>query len=117
MQTKLAVPIAAPNLDKARQQIEAAIAAGAEMLELRTDYLENLSVELVKSVIAEAKATNLPAIVTCRDKQQVGAIGYPALLRIDVLVAALKAGVEFIDFEYENFLSTESQERIKLALS
>ena len=117
MQTKLAVPIAAPNLDKARQQIEAAIAAGAEMLELRTDYLENLSVELVKSVIAEAKATNLPAIVTCRDKQQGGAIGYPAQLRTDVLAAALKAGAEFIDFEYENFLSTDNQERIKLALS
>ncbi|GAG46030.1 unnamed protein product, partial [marine sediment metagenome] len=27
------------------------------------------------------------------------------------------AGVEFIDFEYENFLSTENQERIEVALS
>ncbi|HEW79382.1 MAG TPA: shikimate dehydrogenase [Phycisphaerales bacterium] len=117
MQTKLTVPIAAQNLDQAKQQTEAAIAAGAEMLELRTDYLENLSVELVKKLITKAKKSNLPIIVTCRDRRQGGAIDYSEQLRVDVLVAALKAGAEFIDFEYENFLSTENQEKTKLALS
>jgi len=34
-----------------------------------------------------------------------------------VLTGALKAGGEFIDFEYDNFLSAENQEKIKLALS
>ena len=43
--TYLAVPIAAENLDQAKQQIKTAKAAGAEMLELRTDYLENLPFE------------------------------------------------------------------------
>ncbi len=116
----LAVPIAAPNYEQASRQIKAARAAGAEMLELRTDYLENLSVDLVKKLVAEAKSTThrpLPVIVTCRDKKQGGAIGYPDQLRIDILTNALKAGAEFIDAEYENFLSTENQERIKLALS
>ena len=84
MQTKLTVPIAALNLDKARQQIETAQTAGAEMLELRTDYLENLSVELVKNLIAEAKKNDLPIIVTCRDKRQGGAIDYSEQLRIDI---------------------------------
>ena len=118
--TYLAVPIAAKNLEQAKRQIKAARAGGAEMLELRTDYLENLSVDLVKSLIAEAKATTglrMPIIVTCRSKQQGGAIAYPDRLRVDVLTGALKAGAEFIDFEYENFLSAENQERIKLALS
>ncbi|MHC4189969.1 MAG: shikimate dehydrogenase [Planctomycetota bacterium] len=122
--TYLAVPIAAPNLDRAKQQIKAALATGAEMLELRTDYLENLSVDLVKNLIAEAKTatgsavpSGLPVIVTCRDKQQGGAIGYPHRLRVDVLTGALKAGAEFIDFEYDNFLSIENQEKIRLALS
>ena len=118
--TYLAVPIAAPDCDQAKQQIKAARAAGAEMLELRTDYLENLSVDLVKDLIVEAKGTgrkSLPLIVTCRDKRQGGAIGYPHQLRVDILTSAIKAGAEFIDFEYENFLSTENQERIRLALS
>jgi 3-dehydroquinate dehydratase/shikimate dehydrogenase len=118
--TYLAVPIAAKNLDQAKQQIKTAKAAGAEMLELRTDYLENLSADLVKNLIAEAKTVDpqpLPIIVTCRDARQGGAIGYPDQLRIDILTEALKAGAEFIDFEYENFLSAENQERIRRALS
>jgi 3-dehydroquinate dehydratase/shikimate dehydrogenase len=115
----LAVPIAAKNLDQAKQQVKTAKAAGAEILELRTDYLENLSVDLVKNLIAAAKtAANrpLPIIVTCRDARQGGAIDYPDQLRVDILVEALKAGAEFIDFEYENFLSAENQERIRKAL-
>ena len=118
--TYLAVPIAAKNLDQAKQQIKTAKATGAEMLELRTDYLENLSADLVKNLIAEAKTADpqpLPIIVTCRDARQGGAIGYPDQLRIDILTEALKASAEFIDFEYENFLSAENQERIRRALS
>jgi 3-dehydroquinate dehydratase/shikimate dehydrogenase len=116
--TYLAVPIAAKDLDGAKQQIKAAKTAGAEMLELRTDYLENLSVDLVKNLIAAAKtAPRLPLIVTCRDIRQGGAIDYSEHLRVDILVEALKTGVEFIDFEYENFFSAENQERIRRALS
>jgi 3-dehydroquinate dehydratase/shikimate dehydrogenase len=118
--TYLAVPIAGQNLEQARQQIKAALIGGAEMLELRTDYLENLSVNLVKNLIAgvrDAAGGRLPIIVTCRDRQQGGAIGYPQRLRVDVLTGALKAGAEFIDFEYDNFLSTENQEKIRVALS
>lgn len=120
MATKIAVPIAAGNLNRAKQQIKTAKAAGTEMLELRTDYLENLSADLVKNLIAEAKTADpqpLPIIVTCRDARQGGAIDYPNQLRIDILIEALKAGAEFIDLEYENFLFAENQERIRRALS
>ena len=118
--TYLAVPIAAKDLDGAEQQVSDAVAAGAQMLELRTDYLENLSVDLVKELIAMSKGHNaqsLPIIVTCRSALQGGAIAYPDRLRIEVLSSALKAGAEFIDFEYENFFSAENQERIKVALA
>ena len=120
METKLAVPIAAKDLDTARQQVTAALGAGAEMLELRTDYLENLSVEMVKNLIAFVKSDSdkrLPIIVTCRDKLEGGVIDYPQKLRVDVLTSSLKAGAEFIDFEYDNYLSIEIQEKIRLALS
>ena len=120
METKLAVPIAAKNLDVARKQVNAAISAGAEILELRIDYLENLSIEMVENLITFVKNSSnkqLPTIVTCRDKQQGGVIDYPQQLRIDVLVSALKAGAEFIDYEYDNFLIAENQEAIQQALS
>ena len=115
----MAVPIAAKNLNEARQQTGAAKAAGAEILELRTDYLENISIWLVKKLITEAKRAgrSLPIIVTCRDKRQGGVRDCPQKLRIEVLVGVLEAGAEFIDFEYENFLSVENREKILPGLS
>jgi 3-dehydroquinate dehydratase/shikimate dehydrogenase len=118
--TYLAVPIAAKDADQAKRQIKAAIAAGAEMLELRTDYLENLTVDLVKDLIAKARSKTgqkLPLIATCRDARQGGEIDYPLQLRIDVLASALKAGADFIDIEFENFIPTENREKIEVALS
>jgi len=62
METKLAVPIAAPDLAQAAEQIKAAVAAWAEMLELRTDYLDNLSVGLVKSL----SRSEMQPVESCR---------------------------------------------------
>jgi 3-dehydroquinate dehydratase/shikimate dehydrogenase len=119
METKLIVPIPVKNPEQAKWQVTAAKAAGAEMLELRIDYIENLSVELVGKLIAEVKEGDkpLPVVVTCRDERQGGAKDYPNQLRLDVLAAALKAGADFIDFEYENFLKPENREKIMLTLS
>ena len=118
METKLAVPIAAKDLEKARQQVKTAISTGAELLELRTDYIENLSVEMVQKLIAYVRsACQLPIIVTCRDQRQGGVMDYEQQLRVEVLVCALKAGAEFIDFEYDNFIIAENQEAIQKALS
>ncbi len=112
--TYLAVPIAAKDLNEAARQIDAAIAAGAEAIELRTDYIENLSVELVGELIAQARsaAADVPLIVTCREKKQGGIIDYPLALRLDVLIAAVQAGVEFIDIEYDNFILTEVKQKV-----
>ena len=118
--TRLTVPISAENPDQADRQIRAAAAAGAEMLELRTDYLEDLTVEMVRALIAKVKkltGPEMPMIVTCRDGEQGGARPYPARLRMQVLAVALKAGADFIDCEYENFCSLENQEKIRVALS
>jgi 3-dehydroquinate dehydratase/shikimate dehydrogenase len=118
MQTKLTIPIAAANHNRAKEQIKAALAAGAEMLELRADYLKNLTPALVENLIAHAKSiSGLPLIVTCRDKAEGGARDYPLQLRIDVLAAAIGAGAEFIDFEYDNFVGAGGGEKIKAALS
>ncbi|MHC4641315.1 MAG: shikimate dehydrogenase [Planctomycetota bacterium] len=118
--TYLAVPISASNLDGARHQIKIALAAGAEILELRTDYLENLTVDLVKDLIAETKNAAqqpIPIIVTCRDRKQGGVRPYSEQLRIEILTEAAGNGCDFIDCEYDNFLSAEVQDKIKAALA
>ena len=120
METKLAVPIGAGDLEQARQQIKAAQAADADIIELRVDYIEDLTTHLVERLIGEVKSSGkrpLPVIVTCRDRQQGGVIDYAQPFRVSVLIAALRAGAEFIDFEYDNFRSIENQERIRRALS
>ena len=115
--TYLTVPIAAKNHYELKEQIKAAKAADAEMLELRTDYLENLSVELANKVITEARGAALPIIVTCRDITEGGKNEYPQDLRVEILSAALEAGADFIDFEYENFLaSTTAMEKLQQSL-
>lgn len=117
--TKLAVPISGKNLETATEQISLAVTGGAQMLELRCDYLEDLSVESAAKLIAAARdgGKGLPIIVTCRDIRQGGVHDYPVKLRVEVLVSALKAGVEYVDFEYENFLVAENQMKLQSALA
>ena len=115
--TCLAVPISAASVDWAQEQARQALACGAEMLELRTDYLEDLTparaTELLAAVRAEAGAS-VPLIVTCRDIREGGAIDYPEDTRIEVLLAALDAGAQFIDIEYANFIKPEVRHKIEV---
>lgn len=114
--TYLTIPIAANDIQQALLQIKKSSAAGAEMLELRVDYLEKLNVGLVEKLISIAQG-HIPVVVTCRDKKQGGVFNYPLKLRVEVLVAAINAGVDFVDLEYDNFFVPEVRQEIKKALS
>ncbi len=118
--TYLAVPISAESLEVAGRQIRTALSAGAEMLELRTDYLLQLSGDVVKRVLAqarEASSGHVPIIVTCRDQREGGARPYPQELRLEVLLTAVEAGAEFVDCEYASFIRRGNAERLGTALS
>ena len=118
--TYLAVPISGRDSAEAGKQIASAVKAGAEMLELRTDYLERLSPALVNKLIGEARAATkgrLLLIVTCRDKAEGGANDWPLDLRSDVLAEALNCGVDFVDCEWGSFSADEAYGKLKAALS
>lgn len=118
--TYLAVPISAKDLTQANDQIGSAVAGGAEMLELRTDYLARLTADLACALLAEARVVagpSVPVIVTCRDPREGGVNAYPESRRVEVLLAALDAGAEFVDFEYANFVRADNAPRIRAALS
>ncbi len=118
--TYLAVPIAAESLEPAGRQIETALSAGAQMLELRTDYLLQLSGDLVKRLVMQAREASgghVPILVTCRDPREGGARAYPQELRLEVLRTAIEAGAELVDCEYANFTQRGTAERLLAALS
>ena len=107
--TFLTVPIAAETLDEAKGLIKAASDSGAEMLELRTDFLNERNFAIIEQLISEIKSRGLPVIVTCRDKKQGGFRELPQEIRTEVLTAALKSGADYVDCEFENFLKSEVQ--------
>jgi 3-dehydroquinate dehydratase/shikimate dehydrogenase len=115
--TYLAVPISGKDLKSCKEQITAAHKAGAEMLELRTDYIEGLDTNKLKEVIGLAKQTALPIIVTCRDAAEGGQNNlYPSLLS-QILTEAIKLGADYIDCEYANFTKKDFGDAIKKTLS
>lgn len=115
--TYLTVPISAKDLNACKEQIETACAAGAEALELRTDYIEGLNTDTLKELIAAAKQTKLPVIVTCRDPREGGQNNLSADIRMEILAKAVKLGVDFIDYEYENFKHSDFAGVIKKNLA
>jgi len=118
--TYLAIPISAQDLDGAREQVKDAIRAGADMVELRTDYLDCLDRDAVTTLIAEVRHAGqgrVPVIVTCRDPSEGGARPYPRELRTLILLQAIEAGADFIDLEYRHFVRPEIGSSIQRALA
>jgi 3-dehydroquinate dehydratase/shikimate dehydrogenase len=115
--TYLAVPIAAKDIAGVQTQALAAKSSCADIIELRTDYLEGLDLDIAAQAITVARSVGLPIIVTCRDKAQGGAGDHSLELRRDILAAALNAGADYIDCEYENFKNITVREKLVLALT
>lgn len=101
--TYLAVSISGQNLSQFEQRIAQASQAGAEMLELRVDYLDNLTPEAIPPILAAARQSHLPTILTCRDKAEGGVGTWSQKIRTKIIVEAIKSGVEFVDCEFANF--------------
>jgi len=114
MSTKLAVPVSAKTIKTAKQQIEAANQVGADIIELRVDYLENLDITAVKNLIAAVKNSgNSSVLVTCRDDREGGTGHHSIDLRMNVFAEAVQSGVDFIDLEFQNYKQQNIRRKIK----
>ena len=97
--TYLAIPIPIQSTEQAIRDIHKAAANGAELLELRFDYLANPSQQDVTTVVNTAKESALPVITTCRVAFEGGQVSLDKSVRLDVFEWAIDAGSDYIDIE------------------
>ena len=115
--THLAVPITAKNIADVDTQAQQAKNLHADIIELRTDFLDGLTTAVAAEAVSAVRSTGLPIIVTCRDIQQGGAADHPLDLRANILAAALNAGADHVDCEYDNFKIPQVRDKILQSLS
>ena len=115
--TYLTVPLSAQNICQLKEQTQNAFESGAQMLEFRSDYIENLDLEKLGEAIEILKEITLPIIVTCRDSKEGGQNDLPQSLRTQILCAAIRLGADYIDCEYANYKKHEVANEIEAALS
>ena len=114
--TYLTVPISADNIEELKVQATKALSLGAEMLELRSDYLVGLDLEMFKEAFEFLKTLELPIIVTCRDAREGGQNNLEESLRLQILTEAIKLGADYVDCEYINYKRHEFSTEIEAAL-
>jgi 3-dehydroquinate dehydratase/shikimate dehydrogenase len=97
--TFLAVAIQVKNAAQTSAAIASAISGGAEMLELRLDYLENPTLQAVAGIISHARQSGLPVIATCRPDWEGGKFSGGEQERLQILKEAARVGADYIDIE------------------
>ena len=115
--TDLAVSISGCDPGEAKAQIELALASSPDILELRTDYLQNLTSDMLDELLTFTADKKQRVIVTCRDSKQGGQNDYSLDLRIRMLVRAVSRGADFIDCEYANYQNEDVRKIIHQALN
>ena len=108
--TRLCVAIFVTDEPQARRDIALAAERGADLVELRVDALDDVSVLLR---LLESKL--LPAIVTCRPTWEGGKSALNDADRGVILTTAADAGAEFIDWEWESVRRNEAGVRQAMA--
>lgn len=80
----------------------------ADLIELRIDFLEELSPSTVHYLV---KKISLPVIITCRQHHQGGRYTGSETYRAEIFQAALDANTAYIDIEHDSSLANFSKHR------
>ena len=106
--THLAVPITSDTVDESVKAISQASGSGADLLELRLDYIQGLGVQKVAALVEAVKAVGKIALVTCRPVWEGGCYQGSEASRLKILQAADKAGADYIDIEWQAIVKEEA---------
>lgn len=110
----VATSVTATNLEDMKTEIRQAAQAGADIVELRLDYLESIDED--RDIDALVKCCELPTIATFRPAWEGGQYQGAEDYRLAVLKRAADAGCTFIDVELkvaEEFLKTFPKESLE----
>lgn len=92
------MPIVSKEILSARADIKLAKESGADIVELRLDYLDNISESGLKQMI---RADGVPKIVTLRRKKDGGNFRGTEKERQRILEKACLLGADYVDVEYD----------------
>lgn len=95
--TLVAVTVTADTPRQMQARMEAAAKAGADVVELRLDYLREVNKSEVKELLAGKPC---PVIVTIRAAWEGGRYPGKEADRLHLLTEAVQAGAEYVDLEY-----------------
>jgi len=97
--TRLICPLISPTIHQMRAEMATAASLGAEMLELRLDYLQD--VPTAENLHALLDDTPLEVIVTCRPERQGGKFRGDETQRLAILEASAQYEPAYIDIEMD----------------
>ncbi|UCD27480.1 MAG: shikimate dehydrogenase [Planctomycetota bacterium] len=116
--TRLCVPITGETSRQMIADIETAANAGAEMIELRLDYLSEWNNDSMKELMNKARQFGGEVIATCRITDEGGNYKGDENERITLFELAGQSGADYIDVEYETWKrSSELREKIRALCS
>ena len=112
----LAVSILAKDPASFALQAQAAKQQGAEIIEIRMDSLDVPCPEVVADLVGHVRKQGLETLVTCRAKSEGGVADLEMSLRLSIVRAAIVAGADFVDVEFQTFNHPDVQSVIRAML-
>ena len=119
---KIAVPITAINLDQIRRDIDSAEKEGADLIELRVDYLSHEEELRERTIERLLDFPSIPIIFTNRHKDEAGPdprAGFPGTesQRKYLLDFAFSKGVDYADIEASYPLEIKNRKNTRIIYS
>jgi 3-dehydroquinate dehydratase type I len=100
LNVKICVPVPAKNLEEALEMVQSAEMDGADIIEIRLDYMDNLEMlDNLDNLRRIVESCSKPLIATNRSIGQGGRCCLSDEQRLKTLIKAAKAGFEYIDIE------------------
>lgn len=100
--TLLAVPLIGFRPDQVERFFARVRTLGADLVELRLDYFEELTANDVAGLITEAHRAGLRVLATCRSRREGGRFSGTDAAYLDTLEATSSSGADYIDIEWES---------------
>ncbi|EFJ08617.1 hypothetical protein SELMODRAFT_269650 [Selaginella moellendorffii] len=110
--TMLCAPLVAESVEEMLHQIKAAKASGADVVELRVDYINSFQPRVDLPRLIEGRV--LPVIITYRPNWEGGLYEGDEAARVAALSLAIELQADFIDVELqvaEDFIASQSSKR------